>query len=80
MGFLSINNKFEYRFGFLFNKRGRNHLLNNISLEKTDFEDLIINKTNIKFKAKFGEKEYNFEINENGNSFAKNLLIDGIEG
>jgi len=59
---------------------GRFHNLQQISLLKTDFESLLAMKNStIKFSAKFGEKELNFEIEPQKN-LAHKLLLNGHEG
>ena len=74
------NNGFEYRFGFLFDKKGGFKKLQSITLEKSNFEDLLVKNSNISFKALFDEKEYEFEIKENNQSLANDLVINGNPG
>jgi len=79
LGFIFNENGLKYRFGYLFQKKGRFLKLKNLSLNGPDFED-ITEKDLIHFKATFDDKDYNFVIEKHGNSFAKRLLINESEG
>ncbi len=90
LGFV-LNNKtrIEYRFGYAFNKKGRNERLNYISLSNMrSFEALLENNNNsneCEFKAIFGSIECNFKVkaNNNMNNSDKqtvNVVLNGIEG
>jgi hypothetical protein len=79
MGLVSQNKQLEYRYGFLFATSGRFHKLQQTSLSKSDFQNLSTISSTLKFNAKFGDKELDFEI-EPQESLAHKLLINGSEG
>ena len=78
LGFLSNNNGFEYRFGFMFD-RFIFKRLTEIHLDKHKFEELL-KSPNIAFKAQFEDKEYEFLINKNNKSLANDMVVNGNEG
>ena len=76
---VSNNNKYEYRFGYLFAISGRFHKLQQISLSMSEFENLQTISSKVKFNAKFGDKDVIFEI-EPQKSLAHKLILNGSEG
>ena len=78
LGFLSNNDGFEYRFGYVFD-RFIFKRLTNIHLNGNIFEDLL-KSPNIAFKAQFEDKEYEFLINERNNGLANDLIVDDNKG
>lgn len=54
--------------------------MNDISLKNSEFDDLVVKNTRIEFKAKFDEKDYNFEIDERQLTSAQTVKVNGQTG